>query len=300
MPNSKPMISLIGGDMRQAYLALSLQQQGYCVTCYCIPALSVSLPFSTASSLQDAIERADYIIGGIPFSKGEFLSLPAASEGQPAIRVTDFLSQIQSHQILIAGALSPLVRSYCTEHEITCFDFMQDNSFAIFNAVATAEGSIAEAIFRHPSNLQGSRSLVLGYGRCARILAEKLKALHSETAVCARNETDRAYAYARGMQTLSFTDLPDRISAFTYIFNTVPALVLTDSLLQKMKQDALIIDIASAPGGVDYPAAAKLGIQAALCPGLPGRYAAQASAEGMLHFLLAHTDINANLEIGVT
>ena len=40
-----------------------------------------------------------------------------------------------------------------------------------------------------------------------------------------------------------------------------------------------IIDIASAPGGVDYEAAGALGIAAKLCLGLPGKYAPKTAGE---------------------
>ena len=41
----------------------------------------------------------------------------------------------------------------------------------------------------------------------------------------------------------------------------------------------MILDMASAPGGVDYEACKELGISAALLPGLPGKYAPASSAE---------------------
>jgi dipicolinate synthase subunit A len=42
-----------------------------------------------------------------------------------------------------------------------------------------------------------------------------------------------------------------------------------------------IIDIASAPGGVDFSAAQKMGISAFLCSGLPGKYAPASSASAI-------------------
>ena len=58
-----------------------------------------------------------------------------------------------------------------------------------------------------------------------------------------------------------------------FIFNTVPALVLTKDILAKAQKNVLIYDIASAPGGTDFAAARALGLQAALLPGLPGKVA---------------------------
>ena len=64
-----------------------------------------------------------------------------------------------------------------------------------------------------------------------------------------------------------------------FIFNTIPAMVLPKALLGYVRRDALILDMASAPGGVDYEACKELGISAALLPGLPGKYAPASSAE---------------------
>jgi dipicolinate synthase subunit A len=63
------------------------------------------------------------------------------------------------------------------------------------------------------------------------------------------------------------------------IFNTVPALVLTRSLLSAMRRSAVVIDLASSPGGIDYQAAQELGVNAILAPGLPGLVAPRTAGE---------------------
>jgi dipicolinate synthase subunit A len=68
---------------------------------------------------------------------------------------------------------------------------------------------------------------------------------------------------------------------FMYIFNTAPALVLGEALLEGAAPEATIIDIAAAPGGVDFEAAKQLGLCAKLCPGLPGKYAPRAAGESV-------------------
>ena len=57
------------------------------------------------------------------------------------------------------------------------------------------------------------------------------------------------------------------------IFNTIPVPVLTGAVLDKVPPGALIIDLASAPGGVDFQRAANIGVKAILAPGLPGKVA---------------------------
>ena len=71
------------------------------------------------------------------------------------------------------------------------------------------------------------------------------------------------------------------IGNFDFIFNTAPALIVTAEVLENVKSSATIIDIASAPGGVDFAEAQRLGITAALCLGLPGKYAPSSSAKAV-------------------
>lgn len=51
----------------------------------------------------------------------------------------------------------------------------------------TAEGAVAEAISLSPVNLYRSRCLVTGYGRCAAILADRLKGMGARVTVAGRN-----------------------------------------------------------------------------------------------------------------
>ena len=162
---------------------------------------------------------------------------------------------------------------------------MKDEALSIFNAVPTAEGAILDAMKNHPAALHGSGCLILGYGRCAKVLAEKLKGLSAEVTVCCRNEQQRAEAQASGFLAEPLQRLPKIIQGKTFIFNTVPGMVLKEESLIKTDEDVLIIDIASGKGGVDFECARKLKRKTMLVPGLPGRYAPQTSGEGFAAYI---------------
>ena len=57
------------------------------------------------------------------------------------------------------------------------------------------------------------------------------------------------------------------------MINTVPARVLGMEELAALKEGALVIDLASRPGGVDMAAAATLGVRVEWALSLPGRVA---------------------------
>ena len=162
---------------------------------------------------------------------------------------------------------------------VILFDYTKDESIAIKNAVATAEGAIAEAIINSKVNLHGSQCLVIGFGRCGEILADKLKGLKCDVTVLLRNREQMARAEAYGYHVKSCIEVKERVLqkekevCYDYIFNTAPAMLVDKRFLQEQKNTVTIIDIASAPGGVDYEACKEFGIMAKNCLSLPGKYA---------------------------
>ena len=158
-------------------------------------------------------------------------------------------------------------------------DYLKDESVAMKNTLAAAEGILAEAIIRSPRNLLGSTCLVLGYGRCGSTLVSYLKGISCHVLVYEKQEKEAARADIRVDQVIRPGELAMALQESDFIFNTIPAMVLPKALLGYVRRDALILDMASAPGGVDYEACKELGISAALLPGLPGKYAPASSAE---------------------
>lgn len=268
-------IAVIGGDRRTAYMVSYLMEKGYRVICYKVQELDSCAVKAEAyaDTLKQAVESADAIVGGIPLEKENILD------------ITELSRLMRKRHTVFGGMIPESFRAECGERGIVCFDFMREESIASFNAIATAEGTVLEALKNKETNIHGSRSLVLGYGRCGRVLAEKLKGLSAQVTVCCRSQAALSMAEAFGMETLPLKLLKERIHEFEYIYNTIPALVLNEEALKKVKRDALIIDIASKPGGVDHKAAKKLNIKTMHCLGLPGKYASMISAEKLADYV---------------
>ena len=53
------------------------------------------------------------------------------------------------------------------------------------------------------------------------------------------------------------------------IFNTVPVLLLSETVLKALPPETLVIDLASRPGGTDFDAAKRLGIRVVWALALP-------------------------------
>ena len=60
---------------------------------------------------------------------------------------------------------------------------------------------------------------------------------------------------------------------FDIIVNTVPAPILTEARIGHTGQNVLLLELASAPGGIDAAAAREQGRKYLAAPGLPGKFA---------------------------
>ncbi len=281
--------AVIGGDMRQVYLAELLKNKGYRVITYGIGSRFIPEDSFTERNATETAALAQNIICPMPFAEKNGILFHKFN--MEDITVLHFISALKKGQRLFAGAFPENIQKAAEEKGIICFDFMKEDSVAVLNSIATAEGAIAEAITRYPYNLQNSKVLVSGFGRCGKTLALKLKSLVKSIEVTVRNQDQKALAESWGLTGVSSELLEEGIGSYDLIFNTVPSVFFHESLLSKMKEGICILDLASAPGGVDYQAAQKLNIDAGLYPGLPGRYSPGASAEILADFILQHSKL---------
>ncbi len=280
--------AIIGGDMRQIYMANELIAHNFSVIVYGLLDPSLDLSCTTATSLAEAVESSQTIITPIPVSKDGKNIL--SQRVHPDLTIEQLLNSLSPEQKLYGGCLNKELKRYCDSHGIYYHDFMEQEEVILFNTIATAEGTIAEAILSSTTNLHGSSCLILGFGRCARTLAEKLKGLCGHIDIAARSPLALAAANAASFGTVFLSDLDEKIEQYAYIFNTIPTLILTGELLAKTNPDVVIIDISSAPGGVDFNAARELSRNAKLCLGLPGKYAPKASADYLIDYLLTNLE----------
>ena len=137
----------------------------------------------------------------------------------------------------------------------------------------TAEGAIQLAMEELPVTIHGARVLVLGFGRLGKLLAHRLNALGARVSVAARKWADLAWAEAYGYGAEQIERLDGYLCGYDLVVNTVPVRVLREAELADLKPGCLVIDLASKPGGVDFDAAARLGVKAFWALSLPGKVA---------------------------
>ncbi len=266
-------ILILGGDMRNVYLSSILSECGYIVK-------SITNSYDNSISFKDF----DIVIGPTPCSKdNETFFAPMLDK---SINILDVFKELGSNQLFIAGGVSEKVIELGSNENVTLVDYLELDDVAIANGIATAEGAIVKAMECSNITLHGSKSVVLGFGRCGKVLAHKLRGLDSLVSVSYRRMMDCSLINAYGYSSVSWNSISEKIGEFDFIFNTIPKPILDSNLLSIIKKSCVIIDLASNPGGTDFDVAKALGISAHLCPGIPGKVAPLTSAHIMKDAIL--------------
>lgn len=147
------------------------------------------------------------------------------------------------------------------------------------NAIPTAEGALQYAMENSEITLHGNKCLVLGFGRCAKVLANMLRGIGAHVGVMARSNADLAYIGSYGYTPIPPSLLWEQVGQYDFIFNTVPSLILDEEILQYIKKDCLIVELASKPGGIDLQKAEKLQLKVVDGQSLPGKVAPETAGK---------------------
>lgn len=203
---------------------------------------------------------------------GSFVQMPGGS-GAAVVLKPDDLDVLPQGSLFLAGRLPEWAKERMTRRRIAFEEILSRDDFAFYNAVPTAEGAVYLAIGNTEFTLFGSDVAVLGFGRTGKVMARTLRGLGARVTVVARNSGARSEAWALGYRAMDFGAFGANPSRFDVMFNTVPALVITAEVIDRLREECVIIDLASSPGGTDFEAAAKRGLRAILAPGLPAKFA---------------------------
>ncbi len=265
--------SIIGGDVRQANLSALIQKDGHEVRVFGIDAPPESCAGILCDSLAEVTADTDCVVLPIPVNRDcGMINAPALLRPLP---ISEFAEDLRSGQLVVGGRCPDDLIQLCQEKDIYLVDVLEREDFAVANAVPTAEGALQLALSNTNFTLHSTPILVIGYGRIGKILAQYLQALGAQVTVSARKAEAFAWLAVQNIRAVHSHRLDGAVSEFPLVFNTVPELMLPENLLRQLPTGALIIDLASSPGGVDFDAARRLGLRCLWSLGLPGKTAPQ-------------------------
>lgn len=271
--------TVVGGDLRIIKLIKMLAIDGNKVYIYGLEKadeLEENENIIMCSKLQEAVKNSDIIIGPIPFSSdGKGINSPFSDK---QITIRDLIHVINK-KILIAGSITPEVYNLANNENIEIIDIMKREELAVLNAISTAEGAIEIIISNTNKIIHKSNILILGFGRIGKVLAKKLEGLSANVTCAARKDEDLAWIRTYGYEETNINTLGKNLSKYDVIINTVPHLILTEENIKYVKDDCLLVDLASTPGGIDKNVVKAKDLKLIWALALPGKVAPVTTAE---------------------
>jgi len=272
---SKHTVAVIGGDTRQVFLAQQLADEGHRVNTWALERYSSQKGVCICDSPEDACRNAEVVALPMPIAReGAMLNCPLSARSH---ELSEVFGAIAPGTLTVAGSVKDDILEMASKRNIKLVDYIKREDLALSNAEITAEGAIQKAMELLPVTINGCNVLIIGNGRIGRQTAMKMRLIGARTAVAARSSSALALAAAEGHIPVRIASMDAYLYDFRLRINTVPAPILTAPRLRKLSKNALIIDLASAPGGVDFAAAAELGIQTEWALSLPGKAAPETS-----------------------
>lgn len=261
---------LIGGDARSRYLNTYFLQQGFSTYCF---------------GIDSAIDRAELL--GVLRSNiaAVVLPLPATRDGKTVnipltgdvLPFEELCAMLPCGTVVFGGMFPMQISEQFFKKGIRTVDYY-DEEVVLQNAVLTAEGAMQVLQAQSDQPLSRLHIVIAGYGRVGRAIAKALKGQACTPTVAARRAVVRREALADGCTVVSVAELQENPAEFDILINTVPARLFSAETLQKTKPGVLLLEIASAPFGIDFKAAETLGRKAVNAQSLPGKTAPQAAA----------------------
>ena len=247
--------TVIGGDRRSFYAAKRLRENGFETKIFGLENEETYHPLKKI--------QADAVLLPVPFTRdGVHVFAPESAE---KILISDVLSTISENSLIFAGNVNNI-----TDNRIS--DYAKREDFALMNAVPTAEGALMLALQNGKTIVHGISVAVIGFGKVASAVAKLFSDVGAEITVFARKEQARTEAHILGYTAKPISALYECADAFSLVINTVPSKIFERNILMRMKKEVLLMELASAPYGVDFQEAESLGIRTMLAAGLPGKY----------------------------
>lgn len=277
--SKKLKFAVVGGDARQIQLAALLAEGGHDVYAFALDRAEPLGDVICGGDISRLSEKFDCVVLPIPLrADEEHLNAPLSSY---QYLIDDIFSVLPTGQTVIAGKVDNSLFAKAGRSGIRLYDYLEREDFTVMNSIPTAEGAIEVAMRELDETLNRKKCLVIGFGHIGKLLCHYLAGLGVRVTASARKFGDLAWISAYGYNAIETAFVKNSLSEFDIIFNTVPALVLDEDALKRIKPAALVCDLASKPGGVDFNVAKQLGIHTVWALSLPGKCAPMSAAAAM-------------------
>ncbi|OEH92309.1 dipicolinic acid synthetase subunit A [Bacillus solimangrovi] len=261
-------IVVIGGDARQLEVIKKLTELDASIYLIGFEQLDHGFTGAVKKELSEIdFTKVDSIILPVPGTNHEG-KVDTVFSNEEIMLTEELIKLTPPHCVVFSGISNVYLDTITSERNLV--QLFERDDVAIYNSIPTVEGAIMMVIQHTDFTIHNSKTLVLGLGRVGMSTARAFHALGANVYVGARRSEHLARISEMGLIPFHLDDLETYASDADTILNTIPARIVTASVISKMPTHGLIIDLASKPGGTDFRYAEKRGIKALLAPGLPG------------------------------
>jgi len=212
----------------------------------------------------------------------------AVFSDQEIILSKEWFKSLPEQAAVFTGIANAYLTDASADAGLELIPLMNRDDIAIYNSIPTAEGAIMMAIENTDYTIHSARVLVTGYGRVGITIVNKFQALGAHVTAVSRSANELARIAETGVRGVSFEALPEAARDTDILINTVPSRVITEEVIRELPAHALILDLASKPGGTDFDYASQRGIKAILAKSLPGLVAPKTSGSILADVINQH------------
>lgn len=267
-------ILIIGGDDRTLSLYEILLNNKFNVETLFLNSKNTNPPQN--------INNFDTIILPIPTDRNFKLNAPLSKEEIPIDKIYKLISSFNGK---IIGGFNKNNETFLKQNNLNYINILNDEKFALINAIITAEGSIEKLIHESKKSLFDSKICILGYGRIGKTLSRRLDPLSKELIIYNNPSINLIYTKIDNIKSKFIETFKDDAQDYDIIVNTIPTLIINKEIIDNLNKNVLILDLASMPGGVDFEYAKKLNIRVIHYLGVPNKVCKYSAAEAIYKFI---------------
>jgi len=267
---SKTVSAILGGDARELRIAERLLEIGHEVRIFGLEKLP-NPPVPYSATALEAVTGAHWLICPGPGINGDALFAPFAGSGPILLDEALITASDVKTGGLILGKASKTVIDVQKKLNFKVIESKDERHLVIANSTTVSEGLLKLLIENTPRTLREYKYTILGYGATGAPFTDFLIALGCKVTVAARTKVAQERARQCGATPIDWDDRLSAMKESEIIINTVPDVEAISKTFYPELKHAMIVDIASPPGGMDHDFDEKSGLRIIWGRGLGNR-----------------------------
>lgn len=263
-------LAIVGGDQREQEIARCAAATGAVVRAFGFPWPERGIAGVTRTrSAAEATAGAAVALFPIAGIKDGCLYAPGLAS--PPRIDDDLIGGMTPGGHIFAGAADATLQRLAETYSLSVQQYEHDAEAKLMRAPSVVEGVLATLIANTAISIHGSTIAVLGQGALGGLLTLTLHKLGARVHAVARDPVQRAQASLHGVAACDFDGLLTLVPHLDILISSVPSRIVDLDMMRHLRPGALVVDLASPPGSVDFDAARTLPIKAIWARGLGAR-----------------------------